>query len=131
MQDPTPWVGGVEPFLMHTSSQFRSAGPLALTSSAYTAEFNEVKALGAINSTTRTTEQTYITKWWQFPDHERVRQPSGPATRTFTTFSQALDEIVEARIWAGLHFRTADVQGQVLGMKVARYMQQHYFQPVD
>ena len=46
VQDPTPWVGGVEPFLMESSSQFRSAGPLALTSSAYTAEFNEVKALG-------------------------------------------------------------------------------------
>ena len=28
--DPTPWVGGVEPFLMQSSSQFRSAGPLAL-----------------------------------------------------------------------------------------------------
>ena len=28
------------------------------------------------------------------------------------SFSQALAEIVEARIWAGLHFRTADVQGE-------------------
>ena len=28
VQDPTPWVGGVEPFLMESSSQFRSAGPL-------------------------------------------------------------------------------------------------------
>jgi hypothetical protein len=24
--DPTPWVGGVEPFLLHTSSQFRTPG---------------------------------------------------------------------------------------------------------
>ena len=37
--------------------------------------------------------------------------PGGPATRPFTSFSQAVDEIVEARIWAGLHFRLADVQG--------------------
>ena len=44
--DPTPWVGGVEPFLMRSSSQFRSAGPLALNSAAYAAEVNEVKALG-------------------------------------------------------------------------------------
>src|SRR5215207_8466344 len=65
VQDPTPWVGGVEPFLMESSSQFRSPGPNALTSPAYTAEFNEVKALGELNSTTRTTEQTYIAKWWQ------------------------------------------------------------------
>ena len=28
--DPTPWVGGVKPFLMQSSSQFRSAGPPAL-----------------------------------------------------------------------------------------------------
>ena len=27
VQDPTPWVGGVKPFLMQSSSQFRSAGP--------------------------------------------------------------------------------------------------------
>jgi hypothetical protein len=38
VQDPTPWVGGVQPFLMESSSQFRSAGPLALTSCAYTAD---------------------------------------------------------------------------------------------
>ena len=27
VQDPTPWAGGVEPFLMQSSSQFRSPGP--------------------------------------------------------------------------------------------------------
>src|SRR4029453_15102587 len=48
--DPAPWAGGVEPFLMESSSQFRSPGPNALTSPAYTAEFNEVKALGELNS---------------------------------------------------------------------------------
>ena len=45
--DPTPWVGGVKPFLMRSSSQFRSAGPLALNSAAYAAEVNEVKRLAA------------------------------------------------------------------------------------
>ena len=44
--DPTAWVGGVKPFLIESSSQFRSAGPLALGSSAYATEFNEVKELG-------------------------------------------------------------------------------------
>ena len=63
--DPTPWVGGVKPFLMQSSSQFRSAGPLALNSPAYTAEFNEVKALGEVNSSARGPTQTYIAKWWQ------------------------------------------------------------------
>ena len=31
--------------------------------------------------------------------------------RTFDTFSQPLAELIEARIWAGLHYRSADVAG--------------------
>jgi hypothetical protein len=243
--DPTPWVGGVKPFLMQSFSQFRTAGPLALGSAAYAAEFNEVKALGSINSTVRTTTQTYIARWWQstpvaswnavardligrdevniadsarllamanlsaadagincwndkyywdfwrpwnaipraaedgnpattadagwtalitapYPDHPSGHNcndgahvavlrmffgdvieagyqitsastflaPTDPKTRTFGSFSQALAEVIEARIWAGLHFRTADVQGQQLGRNVANYMAANYFQPV-
>ena len=29
--------------------------------------------------------------------------------RAFTRFSGVTDEVLEARIWAGIHFRTADV----------------------
>ncbi|GIE92006.1 vanadium-dependent haloperoxidase [Actinoplanes regularis] len=43
-------------------------------------------------------------------------------TRHFGSFSQALAEVVEARIWGGVHFRTADVQGTRLGEQVARYV---------
>jgi hypothetical protein len=50
-------------------------------------------------------------------------------TRSFDRLSDALEEIVEARIWAGLHFRTADVQAEQLGREVADYMARHYFQP--
>jgi hypothetical protein len=246
VQDPTPWVGGVKPFLMQSSSQFRSAGPLALDSPAYAAEFNEVKALGGdgvVTPSARTGTQTYIAKWWQsnpvaswndvarqliarnhldasdsarllamenlaaadaaindwndkyhfdfwrpfqairraaqdgnpatapdltwtplltapYPDHvsghlgldgshtgvlrmffcdapaggyqitSTFVNPGGPATRTFSSFNQALDEIVEARIWAGLHFRTADVQGRQLGTNVANFAAANYFEPV-
>jgi hypothetical protein len=52
-------------------------------------------------------------------------------TRSFDRFSQALKEVIDARVWGGIHFRTADVQGAVLGKKVAHYLQKHYFQPVD
>ena len=52
-----------------------------------------------------------------------------PATRTFSSFSQALTELIEARIWAGLHFRTPDVQGQALGRNVAEYAVANYFTP--
>ena len=66
--DPTPWVGDVKPFLMQSSSQFRSAGPPALNSPAYAADFNEVKPLGGdgvVTPSARTPTQTYIAKWWQ------------------------------------------------------------------
>jgi hypothetical protein len=51
-------------------------------------------------------------------------------TRSFDRFSDAVKEVIDARVWAGIHFRTADVQGSVLGKKVAHYMRQHYFHPV-
>jgi hypothetical protein len=243
MLDPTPWVGGVTPFLMQSSAQFRTAGPLALGSAAYAVEFNEVKALGAVNSAARTPEQTHIALFWQsaggstliwngverslvesgslgldivdsarlfamtnlsgadagincwndkyywdfwrpwqairradedgnsatepdpnwtalltapYPDHPsghlcfdgahlRVMQlffgtdeigfdvtsSRFPGERRhFDRFSEPLAEIIEARIWAGLHFRTADVQAELLGRNVAEYMAAHYFQPV-
>jgi hypothetical protein len=244
--DPTPWVGGVEPFLMQSSSQFRSPSPNALTSAAYAADVNEVKAIGGdgvITPSTRTPTETYVAKWWQSnpmvswndvarqlitrndldaPDAARLLamenlaaadaaintwnnkyhfsfwrpfqairraaddgndatspdptwtplisapypeytsghmgldgahttvlrmffgndpaggyqitsafvNPGGPATRAFSSFSQAVDEIVEARIWAGLHFRTSDVLGAQLGTNVADYAAANFFQPV-
>jgi hypothetical protein len=54
---------------------------------------------------------------------------SDPKTR-FAPFSQPLAELIDARIWAGLHFRTADVQGLGLGMNVAAFMAANYFQPM-
>jgi hypothetical protein len=51
--------------------------------------------------------------------------------RHFDRFTGALKEIIDARVWGGIHFRTADVQGAVIGKKVARYLRANYFQPVD
>jgi hypothetical protein len=55
--------------------------------------------------------------------------PAPCPARSFDRFTDALKEIIDARVWGGIHFRTADVQGAVLGKKVAHYMQTHYFQP--
>jgi hypothetical protein len=244
MLDPTPWVGGVRPFLLKSSSQFRTDGPQALRSRAWAKDFNEVKALGSVNSTARTDEQTHIALFWQsaggpgltfnavarnlvhdptysvdiadsallfgmlnlggadaaincwndkyywdfwrpwqaireadrdgnpktkpdpswtalltapYPEHPsghlcldgallrvlpmffgtdkigfNVTSSRFPGEmRHFDRFSEPLKEIIDARIWAGLHYRTADVQAQVLGRKVVRYMAKHYFQPLD
>ncbi len=57
------------------------------------------------------------------------RFPGQP--RHFGRFTRALKEVIDARVWGGIHFRTADVQGAVIGKKVARHLRRHYFQPVD
>ena len=242
--DPTPWIGNVRPFLIRSSSQFRSVPPPALDSPQWAAEFNEVKSLGRATGSTRTDEQTYIARWWQSAPvlswNEVARQliartdldaadsarllalqnlsaadaaincwndkyhfdfwrpwnaipraledgnpatdpdaawtalltapypewtsghncldaanvavlrmffgdnpvggpfqitstfvnPGGPAVRMFDTFTQPLTELIEARIWAGLHYRSGDVHGQTLGRNVANYGAANYFQPV-
>ena len=249
--DPTPWVGNVRPFLVPSVAMLRSNGPNALTSRAYARDLNEVKAIGALHSTTRTPDQTDAAIFWQ--DHafalwNRVfrtlaatydlapadsarllattnlaaadaaigcwnnkyhynswrpitaireadtdgnpattadptwtplfdpatpvaagqaplvtppfpENPSGHncaagailttlryffgtndvsftatsnksgTTRTFHSLSDALQENINARVWAGIHFRTADLQGVKLGTTVARYLHHHYFQP--
>jgi hypothetical protein len=48
-------------------------------------------------------------------------------TRSFSTLSQALEEIQGARVWAGVHFRTADALGERLGRQVADCLRDHYF----
>lgn len=250
--DPAPWVGNVRPFIVPSVEMLRTDGPNALTSAAYAEDFNEIKEIGALKSTTRTADQTDAAIFWQdhahalwnrifrtlattqgldivqnarlfamtnlaaadaaigcwndkyywqfwrpitaireadsdgnpatvadptwlplfdpatpvfsgtplvtppFPDH-----PSGHAcataafvqtlrsffgtdkiafsafsnksgtTRTFARFSDALKEVIDARVWAGIHFRTADMQGAVLGKKVAHWLGKYYFQPID
>jgi len=54
---------------------------------------------------------------------------NGGLTRSFTRFSQAIDEVVDARVWSGIHFRYADEDGAKIGREVARYRDRHYFEP--
>ena len=57
--------------------------------------------------------------------------PAPCPNRSFDRLSLALREVIGARVWGGIHFRTADVQGAVLGKKVAHYLDKHYFLPTD
>ena len=50
-------------------------------------------------------------------------------TRTFTRFSDAEEEVIEARIYAGIHFRTADEVAQVQGKRVAKWAFKHFLRP--
>ncbi|HEX9095652.1 MAG TPA: vanadium-dependent haloperoxidase, partial [Candidatus Dormibacteraeota bacterium] len=60
----TPWLGFMRPFMLTSPSQFRPGPPPSLSSDAYADEFNEVKAVGALNSTVRTPEQTAVAYFW-------------------------------------------------------------------
>ena len=52
------------------------------------------------------------------------------AVRTFNTPGKLRDEIVDARVWAGLHYRFSGVAGVVMGRQVAKYDLSHAFQRV-
>lgn len=55
------------PFVVTSTSQFRAPPPPAMTSSAYTAAYNEVKNVGGAEITTqRTEEQTFIGIFWAY-----------------------------------------------------------------
>jgi PAP2 superfamily len=238
VNDPNAWLKDVKPFLIESSSQFRSKGPLPLTSRKYAREFAEVKSLGSAASTTRTADQTLAARYWAenppatwsrifrtlsaqqglslaenarlfamlymtaadalitvwddkahhsfwrpitaireadtdgnpatepdaawlaliptppYPEHSSGHTGlsgsivatlqgffgtdkmawsdtnNAGLTRSFTRFSRAIDEIVDARVWSGIHFRTADEQGARIGRQVARWRDMHYFRPV-
>jgi hypothetical protein len=238
VNDPNAWLKDEKPFLIESSSQFRSDGPFPLASKRYTRDFTEVKALGSAASATRTADQTHAARYWaenppgtwsrvfrtlsaqqglSLADNARLyamlyltaadalisvwddkahylfwrpitaireadtdgnpatvkdeawlpliptppypEHPSGHSglsesfvatlqdffgtdgigwtdtnngglTRSFTSFSQAIDEIVDARVWSGIHFRNADEQGARIGRQVAKWREQHYFQAV-
>jgi hypothetical protein len=51
----------------------------------------------------------------------------GGVTRPFTSFSQLREDIVEARIWSGIHFRFADEEAAKIGRKVAHWGNRHAF----
>jgi hypothetical protein len=251
LEDPAAWVAMVDPFLVPDVAELRTDGPLDLASEAYAEDFNEVKELGSLTSTTRTADQTEAAIFWQghpgtmwhgvlrqlaidhgldvaesarllamaslasadgaiacwndkahwsswrpvtaireaaedgnpatepdpewlplfdastpvqagtplatpgFPDHPSghgctsgsvvytlqrffgtddievtFASPRTGTTRTFETLSSVIDEIIEARIWGGIHFRTADVQGAELGEQVADHLAANYFRPM-
>jgi len=231
--DMTPWV-------LTSFAQFRPAGPPALSSARYAADFNETKIMGLSSSAIRTADQTLFSRFWaaststysfnaiamslssenhlSLSDNSRLlalmniaaadaaigcwdakyvftfwrpvtaiplaatdgnastvedpawtpllvtpahpEYPSGHScvsgaagrvlanyfgeytsfsvdsdvmlgvTRSFTSFSAALDEIKNARIFAGIHFRSATDDGQTIGIGVANYTMRNFLRPL-
>jgi hypothetical protein len=68
-----------------------------------------------------------------FGDRTRFRVTSDVmpgVVRSFDSFSKALEEVQNARIFAGIHFRSATHDGQILGESVAGYVLENALQPL-
>jgi PAP2 superfamily len=101
-----PGWADVTPFVLNDSSQFRPGPPYAVTSKKYTADFNEVKALGADDVTTpsaRTAEQTEIALFWV----ESSPLQWNRIARTVSA-SENLDMWENARLFGLLNMALAD-----------------------
>ena len=49
------------------------------------------------------------------------------STRHYSHFTDVIPDVIDARVFGGLHFRTADVHGALLGQSVAGYVDAHFF----
>ena len=103
-----PQWPAVEPFALHSGAQFQPPPPPDLTSAEYTAAFDQVKELGAVDSPTRTADQTQIALFWI----------NGPGTATppghWNVIAQVAAEqagntlLENARLFALLNIAEAD-----------------------
>jgi len=235
-----PWLAFVKPYTINSSSQFRPGPPPALGSLEYTRDYEEVKSIGAANSTARTPEQTETGNFWNlnyqsvinnmlrdlsdayinnisdnsrffaststatadaviaswdakrayyfwrpitairsgsddgnpqtegdavwsslipsppYPDYTSganavmaastraaqlyfgenemtvvVKKTASGPSRTYAKFSAVRDEVEEARIYGGIHFRFADTAGRKQGEHIAQWAHSHYFRPAE
>jgi PAP2 superfamily len=237
-----PWLASLDPFALTGPARFRAPPPPELTSARYAADYNEVKAKGALTGSTRTAEQTDIAHFWtdnffvqmnrtaralierrvptignrarllallnvamadalitcwdsklhyfvwrpvtairegdndgnpntagdpawqslinnpNYPDYTSgANSVVGAATRTFAlffgrdnipfeitsnapaaikksrkyaSFSAAAQQVVNARIYLGIHFRFADTAARTQGRRAAEFVHDHYFLPI-
>ncbi|MFI5893585.1 vanadium-dependent haloperoxidase [Actinoplanes sp. NPDC051513] len=51
------------------------------------------------------------------------------ATRHYDSGTALRGDVVDARIWLGIHFRTADTVARTLGIDLADWAARHYFRP--
>jgi hypothetical protein len=100
----TPWAGQMVPFTMSSASQFLpDEPPPALTSQDWVDDYNQVKALGAVNSTIRTPEQTEIGLFWT----EQTSKQYARALRALAV-GHALNTSDTARLFAMVWTASAD-----------------------
>lgn len=53
------------------------------------------------------------------------------ASRTFTSFSAMIDEVNDARVWAGVHYRSSVDESTILGLRIARNYYARFMRPLS
>ncbi len=57
--------------------------------------------------------------------------PSNPGfERHWATLSEGVEEVIDARIYSGIHYRTSDEEGARVGRRIARFVVNHALGPV-
>jgi hypothetical protein len=106
----TPDWGGVTPFGMLSVSQFMPPPPPQLNSLAYATAYEEVKALGSLNSPIRTADQTQIAFFWGYDAQPGLCAP----IRFYNQITQVIaqqqgnTEVQNARLFALTNIAMAD-----------------------
>jgi hypothetical protein len=59
-----------------------------------------------------------------------VTNPEAKITRSFASFSEIAKSVEDARVWAGIHFRSADIDGTAMGRQIAAYALKHCMRPI-
>ena len=54
----------------------------------------------------------------------------GTVAHRYERVDDLVDEIANARVWGGMHFRTSTADGAQLGTSVARWVAAKHFRPI-
>jgi hypothetical protein len=98
-----PYWENVVLFGLQSKNQFRPTAPPALNTDKYTIAFDEVKIIGKMNSTTRSTDQTSYAKFW----YEFSEAGWNRITRTVVG-EKGLSLVEAARLFALVNIALAD-----------------------
>jgi len=79
-------------------------------------------------SSTQTLKFFFGTDNFSFTIDSQVAGLTEPV-RSYHSFSQALDEVRDARVYGGMHYRNSAHKGAILGRQVSRFVTTHFFRP--
>ncbi len=85
----------------------------------------------AITSAFMHTAETFFGKGETDFSLVRIVPGGENVTRQYERFTDVIDDTIDARIYQGIHFRSADVQGAKLGQDAAQWLDKHAFKPVS